>query len=310
MSISQRKKGFPHPKLTAARAAIRRNRSSLQRLSPNVVHMMAAFFEEDGERIPCVHVCLKDGDDRNIPSYLHCRLRDGSTRQVKVHIISNFGNITPHAGLGETVFNSNTTGTPGTITCIVKNPDASVLFALTCNHVLTGKNFVDAGDPSQLIQENLLGSTVDIGPWSNGRMNTTVDVALAQVSDPTTATPYSLKNKTPFVPKDADCGVTAVKMQGAVSDLKTGFIIHIDQPMAVNYLNQKVTVTGLITISSSKNVFDFSPISVEGDSGALVYHAATEQPIGMILGGNTQFSFAMPFGAIINAFPPLSLSIF
>ena len=92
-------------------------------------------------------------------------------------------------------------------------------------------------------------------------------------------------------------------MVGAVSNTRTGFIIHINQPMTVNYSNQQVNVTGLITLSSSKNVFDFSPISVEGDSGALVFHAETEQPIGMILGGNTQFSFAMPFGTLINAFP-------
>jgi hypothetical protein len=77
--------------------------------------------------------------------------------------------------------------------------------------------------------------------------------------------------------------------------------------MSVDYKNETVEIEGLITLSSDPNFF--SPISKEGDSGALVYTAIQRQPIGIVLGANSQFTYVIPIGAVFSAFPNLNLFI-
>jgi hypothetical protein len=100
-----------------------------------------------------------------------------------------------------------------------------------------------------------------------------------------------------------------VSLQGAVSHQKTAFIIHKGQSMPVNYSPAPVTLNGLITLSASNIASNFSPVTQDGDSGALVFHAVKKQPIGMVLGANGQFTFVMPIDAVISAFSTLGLTI-
>jgi hypothetical protein len=294
--------------LATARIAISHNYNRLSNQFPNIRGMMEAFHKGARAMIPCVDICLHDDNSRPIPSFLSYRKPDGRMGRVKVRVLPTFRNVQPQAGRGEMVFNSNISGMPGTLGCTLTGTDAGIFYALTCNHVLTGKTFIDPGNIGEETQENLAGTIVDLGPWVAGKMDTSVDAAIIRISNGAAGS-NGLLSADPCVLQDSDCGVTQVEMTGAFSRTQTGFVIHINQSMDVDYLNQQVTIGGLITLSADTNPGNFSPITVEGDSGALVYHASLRQPIGIVLGANDQFTFAMPIQTVLGAFPELSLTI-
>jgi hypothetical protein len=56
---------------------------------------------------------------------------------------------------------------------------------------------------------------------------------------------------------------------------------------------------GLLVLS--KNGADyFKSLTVGGDSGALVYLTKEKKALGMVVGGNTQYTYAIPFSGILN----------
>lgn len=308
-SIMGRNSHYQPTGLASAKMAITSNSSSLLRQFPNITKMIAAFDIEDQNRVPCVDICLKDSDSKSVPPFLTYQKPDGTTGTIKVRVIPNFSGVNPQAGRGDQVFNANTPAFVGTVACILGGSDPSTMYALTCNHVLTGKNFADPGNLGQEAQENLQGDVTDLGPWIAGKMSNTVDAAVIQITDTSTINPNNLNATDPYFVGESDCSLTTVELQGGMSDLKSGIIIHVNQSMPVNYLNQQVTVDGLITVSATNNPNDFSPVTVEGDSGSLVYHASLRKPIGMVLGANDQFTYIMPINSVIKAFPSLGLSI-
>jgi hypothetical protein len=305
-AISER---IPGPRrLTLARTAIRHNESHLKTQHANIINLMPAFDVGGGQRAPCVHVCIHDENHRNIPLFLDFPDRNGRIRQVKVHVISKFGPIEPQAGNGDMLFNPIRPALIGTLGCIVQSTSSGVC-ALTCNHVMTGKAFQNSATPGQIADERLGGASVPLGPWISGKMNTSIDVAVIGVTNAASVKPNGLASTTPITVQDADCGVTQVSLQGAVSHQRAGFIIHKGQSMPVNYAGQQVTLTGLVTLSAGNSVSNFSPVTQDGDSGALVFDAAKRQPIGLVLGANLQFTYVMPIGSILSAFAPLGLNI-
>ena len=296
------------PRLTPARSAIRHNESTLKATYPNIVHLMPAFHLDGDQRTPCVHVCLHDRQQTNIPQFLEFPHRNGSTRRVKVQVITDFGPIQPQAGRGDMLFNTVTPGLVGTVGCIVQNT-SSQFFALTCNHVMTGKKFQNAASPGQKADERRGASVTPLGPWLAGKMNTTIDAALIGVANSASVTPNGLASTSTYTIKDADCGVAQMTLKGAISLDQTAFVIHKGQSMPVAYSNQQVTVNGLITLSASNIATNFSPVTRDGDSGALVFHAEKKQPVGIVLGANGQFTFVMPIDSIVSAFESLGISM-
>jgi hypothetical protein len=308
MASNSKTKSQKQSTLTPARSAIRHNESILKAKYPNIVHLMPAFDQEDHQRIPCVHVCVHDRDHANIPRFLEFPHRNGSTRRVKVQVIPDFGPIQPQAARGDMLFNTITPGLIGTVGCIVQNT-SSQFFAITCNHVMTGKKFQNAASPGQKADERRGATVIPLGPWVAGKMNTTIDAAVIGVANSASVMPNGLASTVTYTVKDADCGVTRVTLKGAVSLAQTAFVIHKGQSMPVAYSNQQVTLNGLITLSASNIATNFSPVTRDGDSGALVSHADNKQPVGIVLGANGQFTFVMPIDSVISAFEKLGLSI-
>ena len=292
-----------------AHLAIQNNHGNLLMQYPNINKLMPAYHVTDEDRQPCVDICLSDDCHTHMPLFLNYQNPDGTAGSIKTRIIRDFQHVQPQAGRGEMIINTNSPAAFGTIACILKGKITNELYALTCNHVLTAGRFASPGNLGEEADELLVNSNVLIGKWVAGKMDNRVDVALVSLDDPGSAEPNDLSSSAVYHLEEKDQGVVRVELIGAVSGFQRAFVIHINQLMHVDYEDKTVELAGLFTLSAGTNPHNFSPVTQKGDSGALICHSVTRQPIGIVLGGNRQFTFGIPMSSVLGAFPELALTI-
>jgi hypothetical protein len=288
-----------------AQLAINDNEEKLKNAYPNIVKLIPSYCLEGSNRIPCVDICISDNAKQKIPSFLNYVNTNGLSSQIKTRVITNFENVKPQLGRGDFIANISTPMYLGSVGCIVSD-GSNKLYVLTSNHVMTNNYFIDPGDLGSKAVELKYGNYLNIGTWSYGKMDNTVDAALITIEHTNTDS-NDLNNLIYDVTDEADSSLTIVEFKGAKSHTKLGYVIHVNQHIDVDYRNKTVELNGLITISADTNVF--SPISQEGDSGALVYTQDQKQPIGIVLGANSQFTYVIPIRTVLKAFSDLNLTI-
>jgi hypothetical protein len=210
---------------------------------------------------------------------------------------------------GDIIANENTENFLGTAGCILSsatNPGQSYL--LTCNHVMTGNNFDSPGALGGNAVKFISGDASTIGTWQTGLMDNTMDAAIISLDPLEQNNPNNI-NQPIYSVSESDRSVTLIELTGAISGLRQAFIIDIGQPIDVDYDNATIQMSNMITLSADINPNNYTPVTLKGDSGALVYHATTLQPIAMVIGANQQFTFALPITDVLNSFPELNLSI-
>jgi hypothetical protein len=289
--------------------AINANRETLLKKYPMIKKLIASYYFDGIKRLPCVDICISGNAKGTLPDFLEYKQADGSVMRIKTRVIINYNNVKPQVGRGHFIANDNTRAFLGTACCILEGDDPERRYLLTCNHVMTAGKFEDISKPQQKAVRFFSANEFDeVGTWEFGKMNDTVDAAIIDIEKTERIEPNDI-DSTIYIVTEDDCSQTEVELKGAFSKTKRAFIIHIDQPIDVDYKNETVTMNGLVTLSVDLDHFNFTPPTRKGDSGALVYHAHTRQPIGMVIGANTQFTFVVPLMNVLNAFPELKLKL-
>lgn len=297
------------PRQGNARSAIDTNKEMLLKKYPAIKKLIASYYWDGSKRLPCVDICISGNAKGSLPGFLEYKQADNSLMRVKTRVITNYGNAKPQVGRGHFIANENTRAFLGTACCILEGDDPDHRYLLTCNHVMTAGKFENTSNPKQKAVRFFSGNEFDeVGTWEFGKMDETVDAAIIDIEKTERIEPNDI-DTTIYTVTENDCSQTEVELKGAFSKTKRAFIIHVDQPIDVDYKNETVTMTGLTTLSVDLDHFNFTPPTRKGDSGALVYHAHTRQPIGMVIGANTQFTFVAPIITVLNAFPELKLKL-
>lgn len=274
---------------------------------PQIRKIYASCLVIGNNREHCVDICISDENLNDLPPFLNFTTHGGIEFKVRTRIIKNFKNAAPQAAIGGFIGNINTPAYLGTVCCTLlsaTNPGNTYL--LTCNHVMTGGSVENPGSTGD---HAISSDGADIGTWQHGKMDNTMDAAIIAV-DPATATTPNNTSLPVYIANSGDCSVTMVTIMGAVTPSAQAYIIHINQPMDVDYDDgNTLSIAGLITLSTTTNPGNFTPATQKGDSGALVCHSNTNQPIAMVIGANDQFTYAVPLAAVFAAFNDLQLSI-
>jgi len=274
---------------------------------PQIRQLYPSFLTVGNKRELCMDICISDENLDDLPEFLEFPAGDRTAQKVRTRIIKNFKNAKLQAGIGGFIGNVNTPAYLGTVCCKMSSAtNAGTTYLLTCNHVMTGGMVVN---PGSIGDAAISSDGEDIGTWQYGNMDGTMDAAIIAVSPAAAILPNNT-NAPVYVVTESDCSVTMVTIMGAVTPSAQAYIIHINQPMDVDYDDgNALSITGLITLSTTTNPGNFTPATLKGDSGALVCHARTNQPIAMVIGANDQFTFAVPLATVFAAFSDLQLSI-
>jgi hypothetical protein len=283
-------------------AAITENRDQLQTDFPNIVYVYPAIRPEDGEA--CVDICIQDEQQDGLSE-----AQPFKDLHIPVRIICNFKAASPQLGKSSKIANANSQNELGTACLALSAADDANTYLLTCNHVLTGGVVASPGNTGSRVGIDDFGTFEEIGSWTSGIMSTAMDAALVKLDAGQNPEPNQI-NLPVYGATERDASKTMVTIAGGFTNMAPAYIIHVNQPADVIYDDgTKVTMTGLITLSTTTNPSNFTAATQKGDSGALVFHAQTYQPIAMVVGANDQFTFALPVTQVLKAFPKVNLSI-
>jgi hypothetical protein len=193
-------------------------------------------------------------------------------------------------------FHTNPAEGWGSVTGVVHNKRTNQHAILSCSHVMGGNNsgnvFTGVRD---IIRNN--NSPAVIATLTFNEFSNSFDVAYADIPANTTL-PYTTINKFDEVIKQDGEFETEVLMQGTVSGNVGGRILHhrAEYPFMVD--GKPFTIVNLIKVAKKVNNQN-AGLSQRGDSGSLLTKT-DGTPIGMIIGGTTEFSFAISFKEIFG----------
>jgi hypothetical protein len=287
-----------YPSDMAQMAAVQWRQQITQEELSNVIRTSACTRRVRGQIRPCLYVYLKDD---KIPTNFQFEVQHSSGLRSPVEVIFiPFSELPrPHLSSGDTVF-KNGGNMQGTLCCVVKSNFIAQNYALTCRHIMDGTlKLVDA--PVVAPTPGVVSNGQIIGTWQYELFNADYDVALIALPNTNNLESASFTD-TPHVPTPSDVRNTEVPVITQGRGEKTGVLISVrtNQMTVFNYNGHLHEFEGLLEVATTDNPATSRPLTYSGDSGAMVYDSQTRKPLGMIIGGGNDSSFAIPLHKILN----------
>ncbi len=275
--------------------AMRQNNTVLNQRATSTPPMHGKMMK-NGKLVDCIDIHVSDTNAGNLPSSVQVKLNKGQVVTVPVNIIYCVEKAVAHLAQGDGAANGNTPGFVGTVCCRVNSLQSNTLNLLTCSHVMTAgsrKNFF-----GELINpEPALTSGTVKGNFTWAVCDNEIDAAL--INDTGTDFNYQIIPGKPRALTPSDMLTTKIKVvrqQGR--GIVEGVVVNFSCPGAIpiQYNDGDTGMINLILLSSvavSETGNTYTTLTAPGDSGACVYDS-NGQPVGMIVAGNSMFSYAIP----------------
>jgi hypothetical protein len=288
-----------------AKVAVEQNQHLMAKY-PNITAILFGCMTVDGRNIPCVDIHINDKNSEPIPAQLPAVNKKGKAASVPVRIFKDIQHARPHAAAGDKITFGSTAAEPGTLGCILT--DDTQQYMLTCCHVFTQGAWNPActgtitNPATDLIVDQNTGES--LGQWTFGLMNNSYDIAYSSIPAGTNYKKGVFGSPRDLVDNDV-VNHTPVSFVGYSSKLSTGEIVSMNATKTVDYNNAQIPITGLIlTAKKNPNNNDtenpYLSMSGAGDSGSLVYTTAENEPIGMVIGGDGNFTYIIPINNILS----------
>jgi len=285
-----------------AQMAIKENYATLKAL-PNFKNVFVGFKEEKGQsrKIPVLE--LKDANTQNVPKYLEYTLATGTKKKIQLQIITNAGPVQVSYDPGQEIYkHSRKKGTYG---CTVKNTSDQKLYALTCAHVMLEGRFEPdkcKGDIGGNIRAKVKGTS--LGRWTHGVQSEFYDYAMIQINrnqlskiDPSGMKPVPV----PYLQVEIGSNVYFKGNKTKKGSGKVLGFINEGESESFQFANTSEEMREMIKIGEPTTDNYSRSISQKGDSGAVLYDTH-DRAIGMIVGFNDQFTYAISMYKICSDF--------
>ncbi len=229
-------------------------------------------------------------------------LPNGFTLPVKY--FSHLPNITQAAELGGEISNGTLYNGHGTLSCFLKKTGSAKTYLLSCWHVLKDN---DKWETAPVTKDIIDTKNKKIGTIVDGCLTDSIDFGIAECID------SSITNNTgiQFIPQFRKITAydslvnTNIMLYGKVCGLQKAQIFHHQINASLKYSHQDRFMYDLFSISIIDRVNGtFTSPTKPGDSGAIIVDSNTQTLLGIIIGGNKEFSYGIKFS---NAFSPDSL---
>lgn len=283
-----------------ARLCWEKNKDKINSL-PNIINSFVGFDSNSTNAKPVIilNSTLKNGG--SYPTSFNAQLSSGKPIGVKVLVVYNYDIPTIHFGSGDNVFEKNNAQMNGTICCVVSKDTKNYL--LTCAHVLTGGiDQIGNSNPDGWLRSPVKQDTFSknnknktIGSWSYGIIDNLNDVALIEVDAKLELT----ANQINIIENHSEEKLQKkVSVNGDVNKSEGYVIGYQKDPIDFKYNGSTHQLGELIVLS--ENLDYLKSITEGGDSGALVYLTEEKKALGMVVGGNTQYTYAIPMKRILE----------
>ena len=284
--------------------------------NPNFLYILSNNKTNIDKELPKLIVHVKDKINCNIPPIIKIQLpQSKNTISIAVQIVQDSIPVANTMISNGDYAGINNIEMGGTICCALKGNIKKDTYLLTCSHVLNeGKsigfgNFLPKNQQKDVISIKRNDETQEsfiIGKCCYSLRNFQFDIALILLDNADTFkfTPSTISNL-PIKLEEKDKLTKYVKMRGFVSnDIKNGIIVDFEtSAIPIKYKDTTEKLENLIVVSNKSSIgFGFQnskPISLPGDSGALIYDEKL-QPIGMVIASSDNYTFAIPLPEILE----------
>lgn len=284
-----------------ARLAVKQHEQFLRVKYPNIVSVSDSVRRNNNEEQPVLILYVVDNNTAGMPENILLTMPDGTTKAIPVEIV-------PDVGGGEIqISQQDQISGPGkgSICCLVtKNGQTLVA---TAGHVYSRGKSTDFGgelDVSEQTDFEINGE--GCGKWVFQRINYKHDIAIGAIENfQHDDNCVCFKGKDHYIITDADVTrKTKVKVISNASAQKErdAYILDYNTGWDIPYRDRKAAKNKVILIGNVPDRLQSRRVSEPGDSGGLVYEPESGQLVGMILGGNTKYTWVLSIKEILEQF--------
>jgi len=188
---------------------------------------------------------------------------------------------------------------PGSYGCLLRSLTDGNTYILTCSHVIFNRSM---NSSNGLIDDEIIIFKLGDNPASLGRAvrawrTSTLDIGLILPDD--RHLPSDFHGKWRDLTEEDRIRQTSLTFRGAETQDGKGKVHLLDWPVVVRYSDGNAPMEGMIVIAAPANAP--GPVSKAGDSGAVLADSGGNA-VGMIIGGNQIYSYAVPMRRILEKF--------
>lgn len=284
-----------------ARLCLEQNKARIEAL-PNLATYFVGMSCNPAKRKAVIILHSTVAQSAGYPTFLHGRLDSGKMFTVETEVVYNFDTPTIHLNAGDSINHINHAQSPGTICCNVVRDNRT--FLLTCGHVMTG----GLAAPTQATTNGWINSVAledtqcadmgygPVGDWCYVLINDEVDIALSLTTETVNPVVNVLVPPADYTPT---LDGTEVFVNGKVNKTRAFVRGFMETDLAFQYNGSSHKLRNLILISKNK-IGNPLTVTQGGDSGAMVYVTKNKIALGMVVGGNRQYTFLMPLSKILS----------
>jgi hypothetical protein len=274
--------------------ALSQNKSLLESI-PGVIAVNYDYCEINGQKSACIEVTVEAFCNQTLIPHQYSVLINNVEYKVDVLIkVSSLASL--HFALNpnqsplgiQNISNQGSDVGWGTVSGIVQNIKTKKKAILSCAHVMAGNNSNNELDgKTELINfENETIAKLVFHLQSN-----TMDIAFADTSTEIAERYVSIKDYGEVIRQDGEYE-TEVVMNGFMSGKIEGVIVNYktEYPFSVN--NLPYTMVNLIKLTVRVGSSHHA-LSQSGDSGALITRKKDGIPLGIVIGGTHEYSYAI-----------------
>lgn len=287
-----------------SRLAANQNRDDLLARHPNIECVSDTLKNGNS----AVTIYVRDSETAAIPKEVPATLKNGSVVKVPTEIIAGAGEGKPHIGQAtDELSDSYSPSYYGSVCCLVDsatNPGFKGI--VTSGHVFTYGDFRDYG--GVLSQQQQRDGLLNGSPATKlffQQMKFNQDLAIVEVTDRAKLPNNYLSFAGGYYEvSEGDLHTAApnITIASRQNNIRDAYILDFNVSFEIKYFNTARYIRNIILIGSTNDRSTSQTVSAGGDSGSCVYHKETGKLIGMLLGGNTKFSFVLPLQDTLNAF--------
>ena len=286
-----------------AKLAVQQNESFLKTKFPNILAVSDAVNDINLGDSHIIALYLKDNNSAGIPTNLIVKMPDGNSKVIATQIVADLG--TPKIHYNQSADQVVTTGGDftGSICCMVASVnDKEFVGLVTAGHIFSNGTLINKmGLLSHNDQLPVDIGKETVGTWYFQQINSVSDIAIVKLKNSDTNGYFSFKDKKYHEIKDSDVNTCKVTLRASESHQTEGFVLDYNLGFPIPYNDGEAKdMRGIILLGSANNRNDSKTISQGGDSGGCVYNTITNELIGIVLGGDEKFTYALPIKKILE----------
>ncbi|MGO4289850.1 hypothetical protein [Chitinophaga sp. RAB17] len=255
-------------------------------------------------KVGCLEVHFtEDADTSQVADHYNVTLSSGLVVPIPVNKIIT-GHAIAQAGIfggGMLLGNNKKVNGIGTAGCVVKKKGNNELHILSCYHVFSGLTDLKLDSTNADVNKIFYrdgSNELPLGELTEGERTQTIDAAIARIR----TTDHAFNNGAIFNPKqirkvtsDDVVADTQVRIYGGMSGNEVYGLVHNDSwPQKLVYKDHPEgwELKDLLVLTKRVGA-NYKSLTIEGDSGSLVIDRVSNEVLGMVVGGDKCFTYAI-----------------